>query len=476
VDLILGTPTPFVRAIGQWLSDPFCLVDVGCAYGVGPAWTGFGEKLHVIGFDPDATEIARLNAEQHSGIHEYFCAFVQTDQHHPFKIASGTEEALQRNPWARLAIHNWVNTRSRKDLPSADNLPLVEPQSITNLGVFLDARNIHTVDYIKLDVDGSDLELLHAFADHLSRLNVLGLGLEINYFGSHSPFCNTFHNIDRLMKSLGYELFDLSKRKYSADALPAPSRLHPYPAETKFGRVLQGDAFYARDVAAGGAWSASLSADKCLKSAALFSLMDLPDVAAQVLLFAGAKLDRSVVETGLDLLTKQAQLGRDRAWSYEEYISRYKNDDRYFRPGHADLDAADITTVNLVDIDWAIVDRHQAANSGCAATVDGFLANIGTERAASEVRIAFTQPGLGALRVTLTITVESGNVSLFMISTSGDVLDFRRSFTRSTSETVQITVDTTSVASLLITPDNMFEGSTFSVKFLEAYRVLGIHQ
>ena len=52
--------------------------------------------------------------------------------------------------------------------------------------------------------------------------NVFGIGIEVNYCGTDAANQNTFHNVDRFLRKHGFDLYDLTVRKYSLVALPAP--------------------------------------------------------------------------------------------------------------------------------------------------------------------------------------------------------------------------------------------------------------
>src|SRR5579859_5542031 len=96
---------------------------------------------------------------------------------------------------------------------------------------------------------GGDFRILQSLRDAFEQRQILGVGVEVNYFGSANPEMNAFHNIDRLMREVGFELFALTTRQYSVAALPAPY-LDGVPGRTAWGRPLQGDAIYVRDAAA----------------------------------------------------------------------------------------------------------------------------------------------------------------------------------------------------------------------------------
>jgi hypothetical protein len=148
------------------------------------------------------------------------------------------------------------------------------------------------------------------------------------FFGSDSPTDNTFRNIDCFLKNQGIELLDISVRRYPMQDLPGPSTLgHPLPACSAFGRPLQGDAFYARDICA--PWECdfteSLTAERLAKAAALFALFGLPDCAAEVLVTFRDRLAPILdVDYGLQLLVDQVRVGNPDQLSYRDYISRFE--------------------------------------------------------------------------------------------------------------------------------------------------------
>ena len=77
--------------------------------------------------------------------------------------------------------------------------------------------------------------------------NVFGIGIEVNYCGTDAANQNTFHNVDRFLRKHGFDLYDLTVRKYSLAALPAPYA-DKIPAQSNRGRPLQGDALYFKDL------------------------------------------------------------------------------------------------------------------------------------------------------------------------------------------------------------------------------------
>jgi hypothetical protein len=114
---------------------------------------------------------------------------------------------------------------------------------------FVQENQLATVDFLKIDVDGPDPEVLESARTTLTEQQVLGIGLEVNWFGTASTTEHTFHNTDMFLRRAGYSLFGVTVRRYSRNDLPAPFEYEFY-AQTRFGQPYQGDAVYVRDLAA----------------------------------------------------------------------------------------------------------------------------------------------------------------------------------------------------------------------------------
>jgi hypothetical protein len=134
------------------------------------------------------------------------------------------------------------------------------------------------------------------------------------------------------MKGAGFELFDLSTRRYSVAALPAPYT-STVPAQTAFGRILQGDALYLRDAAAPeqNTWALSLEREKLIKLAGLFSVFGLPDCAADIIIHFRSQMTPLIdVSRALDILLSDAN-GKG-APNYARYMHEFERDAASFYP------------------------------------------------------------------------------------------------------------------------------------------------
>ena len=374
-------------------SPAFTLLDVGCSGGLDPGWKAFGDGLKAFGFDPAIAEIERLRSQETRPLVEYVPAFVGLPIDHPMR----PRYQLLKVSWPRLsAAHAQAHSAGVEPTPAGhtkdwreewipgfdgpefgeeklsaglgpvseepegsaslamdesqrahqaklmaenrwDQAELVDPDKPLVLSRFLPARGITDIDFIKIDIDGPDYTVLYDLAPIWQSHRVLGVLMEVNFGGSFSPHHHTFHNTDRYLRRHGFELYDLTVRKYSSAALPSPF-LYDYPAGTVKGRPLQGDALYLRDFG----WSTETtvpddySAAKIARLVALFSMFDLHDQAAETALRFRDRLGEIVdVDELLDRLAAEVQGDKGEVLSYRDYMDRFRALDPSFFNAHS---------------------------------------------------------------------------------------------------------------------------------------------
>jgi FkbM family methyltransferase len=318
--------------------ENFVLLDIGCSGGIDQCWRQFGERLEAHAFDPNLDEIDRLRAAEKNPLVRYVGGFVGVSPDDPIRTRRGNRGPFARNPWERLAVARSVSTISKaketnneekRDLNIWQEARLADSGKPIDLRTYLRSSAVRAVDFIKIDIDGEDFDVLQSLESILDEAGVIGCGLEVNYFGSDHPSDHVFHNTDRFMRKAGFDLFGLTVRTYSNAALPG-RYLYVVPAQGQSGRPLQGDALYLRDPAAD---DSELSQDKLLKLAALFSLAALPDCAVEILLRYRDILRHAVeIDEAIGLLVRQSGIAPDGA-NYEQIIREFEANGSRFYPG-----------------------------------------------------------------------------------------------------------------------------------------------
>jgi len=318
------------------------VVDIGCSGGIHPIWREFGKRLCALGIDPNVPEIERLKRAEKTQSIEYLAAFAGIAPDHPFAIKKQHAGDWSRSPWERTSAFTAQKILQDKAAELSDeertlaNLwheaELADQATTILVPDYLREHGVTSFDFLKIDIDGKDMDVLHSFDEALGQFGVLGVGIEVCFFGSDLETDNTFHNTDRFLKAQGFELFNMSLRHYSTNALPSKFVYH-LPSATEYGRLLQGDAVYLRDLGAAMYEETALGmgAQKLLNLVCLFACFNLPDCAAEVLVkYRDVVASAGDVDAMLDLLAAQMQAGSDAPMSYKDWMKRFEAQDRMF--------------------------------------------------------------------------------------------------------------------------------------------------
>ena len=313
--------TPVLEKAGLFEGEPFTLVDVGCSQGIDHIWRSFGKQLRAFGFDPDRTECERLQRIETNPQVHYFPMAVGLPQDHEYHRRKSAQEGGQPpyevSAFARSSA--WSLRDAIHPPPSAPPAAASATPTRIGFGDFFGQREVKDIDFVKTDTDGSDFEVLLSAESCMESHRILGFMVECNFQGSDHDTCNTFHNIDRLMKRHGFMIYAMSVNRYSRAVLPAPF-VYNLAAQTRWGQPLWGDVVFLRDLAAPESCPPAphFSAVKILKLACLYEIFSVPDCAVELLL-RFAETVSPVIDPSplLDLLTPPL---RRKRLSYREYL------------------------------------------------------------------------------------------------------------------------------------------------------------
>lgn len=325
----------------SWGESPFLLVDVGCRGGVERRWNVFGDRLRAVGFDPYLAEIDRLNAANTREGIVYEAAFVTCRNYDRLfpralrtdAIAARTDQPFERSS-AAAALRRLGTSYDERVLGSRPALAVTE-RTIA-LDEYFDAEHRPHVDFVKIDTDGADIEVVAGAEATMASGGILGLTVEVQFQGAAHDYANTFSNIDRILRRRGFTLFDLQSQRYSRAELPAPF-VTDGCGPTVSGQLLCGEAVYFRDLGDTDyerKWPYEVTRERVIKLACLFDLFDLPDCAAELLIKRGAGLDPYLRDELLDLLVS------GESGSYAAHAGAFVTDYTQFYPGRLHQDAA----------------------------------------------------------------------------------------------------------------------------------------
>lgn len=296
---------------------PLVIADVGARGGFEQHWSLYGDQVKLIGFEADAEECERLNQQASGSGNRYFpVALHQNRGKKPFSVTAYPPSSGFYPPDMELV----------QRFPDKVNLAVIKTLEMdtVDFDTFASENTIDYVDFIKLDTESSELDILKGATSALGK-SVIGLSIEI-WFQQWHEEQPVFSDVDSFLRSLGFRLFDLAIYRMSREALPVvTSSLVPGPTER--GQIVSGEVLYLRDGVNEIESSSSLENGwddmKILKLASIMELFCLPDCAIELIQVAQRKgfLQERDTNQLIDLLV--ANVAGDKV-SYSEYLENLR--------------------------------------------------------------------------------------------------------------------------------------------------------
>ena len=168
-------------------AERFALLDVGCSGGLDPKWRAFGARLRALGIDASASECQRLAAAERNPDVEYVAAFVSPRADKPVDLSAGPAAPHIMKMRDRMSFMRTREIREeRLKTASAEEqfrhnawemTGLADPTKPVVVPDLLAGKGWTDLDYLKIDTDGIDWEILQSFDGRLAPL--------VSHFSSH---------------------------------------------------------------------------------------------------------------------------------------------------------------------------------------------------------------------------------------------------------------------------------------------------
>lgn len=253
-----------------WLDcEPIVVLNVGARGANLHKWKSLGPNLRYCGFEPDEEECRRLNE-----------AAARKDvpwEERYFPIALGKDNGervfyVTENPECSSLLE--PNSESFAEFPIAQHVVLKHTVAVStySLSHWAQLYSNPVVDFIELDVQGAELEVLQGAQDVLNHTAGLLVEVEFIEVYKNQPL---FGEVNDWMRSQGFILFDI---------LPKYKNRLSEKIES-LGQLVWGDALYLRDVRSlfTGPKSPDQHYLRLLKLAAIADLFERPDYALYAL-------------------------------------------------------------------------------------------------------------------------------------------------------------------------------------------------
>jgi len=284
-------------------SHPITLVDVGARGGYLDLWKLFGDQSRIIGFEPDLQECERLNASAARNVTYLPTALGSRHESRKFFTT--------RYPGASGFFRG--DTAFVKRLLLSDCFQTVKETTLElrPLDAVLQEAALSNVDMLKLDCEGSELDVLEGAEGILRDFSTLGVLAEVAFHKDLRAGIPTHADLDRHLTDRGFRLYDIAAFRFSRRAMPFSYTVDLrdehgafFPGPSTHGQILIGHALYFRDFLEQG--KDEVAPHQLLKMACLFEIFNLNDCAAELIIAAKDTLSElSDVTVLLDLLSPE---------------------------------------------------------------------------------------------------------------------------------------------------------------------------
>ena len=171
------------------------LIDIGAAGEIEPRWKYYSYLIKYFGFEPDARSNDTLNnAEKAFLDYKIFpTALSETNKDSEFYLCKKPEVSSLYKP----------NTKLLENFPDSERFDIISKRTLKT--VSLDSYNIENSDFIKIDVQGSELNILKGANKTLE--NTFGLELEIEFLEIYKDQ-PLFGEVCKKLSEKGFQFID----------------------------------------------------------------------------------------------------------------------------------------------------------------------------------------------------------------------------------------------------------------------------
>jgi lipopolysaccharide transport system ATP-binding protein len=187
------------------------VVDIGCRWGFAEKFIAHPDIFHVVGFDPDLEECSRLRQRyQHDAVTISSLGLAGIPGKRTLYRTQEPACSSLLRPDSSLTEH-YPALRCAKHISSI----IVETTTLDN---WAEENLEQAIDYIKIDTQGTELEILQGAVKALKTARCIDLEVEFNPIYTNQPL---FSDIDQFLRNQDFMLWKLSNLvHYSRDGQP----------------------------------------------------------------------------------------------------------------------------------------------------------------------------------------------------------------------------------------------------------------
>ena len=225
---------------------PIEILDIGAKGSIPRELYSISDIINITGFEPNQDEFIRLNS-------------LENINYLPFAIGKeNIEESLYITKYPSSTSLYKIDEDIVSRFWDYENLQVVKEEKIkcVNLNFLLENKKINQPNFLKIDVEGAEYDVLEGASEIISNDSCLGIKIECRfdtwYVNSKNIPNKTFSEIDIYLRKFGYKLYDLKTFNHGRKSLNHTYTLmnkgETVPGgSTKYGQISVCDAIYFKD-------------------------------------------------------------------------------------------------------------------------------------------------------------------------------------------------------------------------------------
>jgi FkbM family methyltransferase len=231
--------------LASMLDEPLAVVDVGCRWGFADAWEELGDRCEIVGFEPDTVECERLRS------HYRDRPWVRIVPHALGAVQRDATLYITREPACSSVYPPIDDVVDRHPRLEPQRLVRGEPIELVTMDDWCAENGFLRVDLVKLDTQGSELDILRGAKRTLETVSVVQTEVEFNPMYEGQPL---FGDVDRFLRERGFVLWHLDNlshhRQHGARVgLRPASHIYDFDASRlthRSGQLFWADAVFVR--------------------------------------------------------------------------------------------------------------------------------------------------------------------------------------------------------------------------------------
>ncbi|MCR2745230.1 FkbM family methyltransferase [Limnobacter parvus] len=260
------------------MTKPYRLIDIGCRWGFAERFLQTDQLVEIYGFDPDEVECNRLR-DHYSDPRVTLIPQALAGQ-----AGNRTLHLTQEPACSSLLLPDPLLTQN---LPALSCARKVGEQQIvvTTLDLWAQSTGTQAADFLKLDTQGTELEILQGGAHLLQTVAAVELEVEFNPIYLGQPL---YQDVAQYLYGQGFVLWRLENMVHYSE-LPQPGPLlgqdfiyhdlhHREPVSRYAGQLYWANCLFVRQ----SLLQPGISANEAKRYGSLFDLLGYVDISAQI--------------------------------------------------------------------------------------------------------------------------------------------------------------------------------------------------